>query len=94
MNHFRRIVCVLLFASALALAASRLVDINHASRAELMSLPGVEAARAEEIIRGRPYANKAQLQSRGILGAAAYKRVRSLIVARQRQSEHGPALIR
>lgn len=60
-----------------------LVDINHASVEELKTLPGIQDALAEKIIRNRPYANKTQLSSRGIVPAATYRRIRPLIIAKQ-----------
>jgi DNA uptake protein ComE-like DNA-binding protein len=59
-----------------------LVDINHAGIEELEKLPGIREALAEKIIRNRPYANKTQLESRGIVPAATYRRIRPLIIAR------------
>lgn len=63
--------------------ARRLIDINHATIEELKTLPGIREALAEKIIRNRPYANKAQLESRGIVSAAAYRKIRPLIIAKQ-----------
>jgi hypothetical protein len=60
-----------------------LIDINHASLEELKTLPGVQDALAAKIIRNRPYANKTQLSSKGIVSAAAYRRIRPLIIAKQ-----------
>jgi DNA uptake protein ComE-like DNA-binding protein len=60
-----------------------LVDINHATIEELKTLPGIQDALAEKIIRNRPYANKTQLSSRGIVSAATYRRIRPLIIAKQ-----------
>jgi DNA uptake protein ComE-like DNA-binding protein len=60
-----------------------LVDINHASLEDLKTLPGIQEALAQKIIRNRPYANKTQLSSRGIVPAATYRRIRPLIIAKQ-----------
>ena len=60
-----------------------LVDINHASRMELESLPGVGEVYARRIIEGRPYAEKTQLRSRDILPEGTYDKVRDYIIARQ-----------
>jgi DNA uptake protein ComE-like DNA-binding protein len=60
-----------------------LVDINHATPEELKTLPGIQDALAAKIIRNRPYANKTQLSSKGIVSAAAYRQIRPLIIARQ-----------
>ena len=60
-----------------------LVDINHASRLELESLPGVGRAYAERIIEGRPYAEKTQLRSRDIIPEGTYEKIRNYVIARQ-----------
>jgi hypothetical protein len=60
-----------------------LLDINHASVEELKTLPGIQDALAAKIIRNRPYANKTQLSSKGIVSAAAYRKIRALIIAKQ-----------
>jgi DNA uptake protein ComE-like DNA-binding protein len=63
--------------------AAALVDINHAAVAELETLPGIGEAYAAKIIKNRPYANKTQLSSKGVIPAAAYARIKALIVAKQ-----------
>lgn len=60
-----------------------LIDINHASVEELKKLPGIQDALAAKIIKNRPYANKTQLSSKGVVPAATYRRIRPLIIAKQ-----------
>lgn len=60
------------------------LDINTASKDELDKLPGIGAARAEAIIKGRPYKGKNELLDRKILPEAAYNGIKDQIVARQR----------
>lgn len=55
------------------------VDINNASRAELMKLPGIGMAEAERIVKGRPYLSKASLVSQQVLPAQAYDGLRGRI---------------
>ncbi len=62
---------------------SGLVDVNHASLDQLKSLPGIQDAMAAKIVKNRPYANKAQLSSKGVISAATYKRIRNRIIAKQ-----------
>ena len=63
--------------------ASELVDVNHATLDELKTLPGIEDAYAAKIVKNRPYANKTQLSSKGVIPAATYKKIRTLIIAKQ-----------
>ena len=51
------------------------LDINHASKAQLESLPGISPATADRIIANRPYAKRDDLLSRGILTRREYERI-------------------
>lgn len=64
-------------------APVKLVDINSASRKELMTLPGITDAEATKIIAGRPYASKAHLVSRNVIDDAAYQAISRLVIAKQ-----------
>lgn len=75
---------ILTVSAAVFPAAARvLLDINSASIGELTMLPGIGEAKAREIVKNRPYSNKAQLLTRKILSAAEYRGIRDLIIARR-----------
>lgn len=59
-----------------------LVDINSATREQLDALPQIGAARAEAIVKGRPYRAKTDL--RKVLPSNAYDAIEARIVARQK----------
>ena len=59
------------------------VDINSASKEDLMKLPGMTDETAEKIIAGRPYKSKTELSKKNILTKAEYAKVRSHVVAKQ-----------
>ena len=66
-----------------SVSVAELIDINKATAAELKTLPGIADAYAAAIIANRPYRNKTQLRSKGVIPLAAYKRIQDKIVARQ-----------
>lgn len=66
--------------SAASASADKL-DLNSASASDLSKLPGIDAARADKIVAGRPYRAKNQLVSKGILTADEYAAVKDQIIA-------------
>lgn len=59
------------------------LDLNHASEAQLVSLPGVDAAEAERIIANRPYSRPEDLVNRGVLTRREYEKISDRITAKK-----------
>ncbi|MBN9148916.1 MULTISPECIES: ComEA family DNA-binding protein [unclassified Nitrobacter] len=59
------------------------LDINTATKEELMAFKGIGDKYSDKIIAGRPYAKKDQLVSKKILPEATYKKISGQIIASQ-----------
>jgi DNA uptake protein ComE-like DNA-binding protein len=57
------------------------VDINHATMAQLLTVPGLTRGWAERVVRFRPYRTKQDLFDKGILSSEVYDRIKDFIIA-------------
>jgi competence protein ComEA len=58
------------------------IDINSASRDELMTLDGIGEVRADAIIRSRPFKVKTDLVERRVIPEALYEKLADRLAAR------------
>ncbi|MEP7030529.1 MAG: helix-hairpin-helix domain-containing protein [Pseudolabrys sp.] len=65
-------------------AAAPLIDINSATKAELDGLPQIGPARADAIIKGRPYKGKDDLINKKIIPQNAYDAIKDKVIAKQK----------
>lgn len=64
-------------------AHGALIDINSASKDERQTLTGIGPARADAIIKGRPYKGKDELHRKNIFPESVYEGIKDRVVARQ-----------
>ena len=62
-------------------APEQRVDINRASIAELLKVPGMTPSWAGRIVRFRPYRAKSDLLQRGVLPSDVYDRIKNYVIA-------------
>jgi DNA uptake protein ComE-like DNA-binding protein len=71
-------------ASAAAPSQAALIDINTAPKDQLDKLPQIGSARADAIIKGRPYKAKNELVDKKIIPQNAYDAIKDKIIAHQK----------
>jgi len=74
------------FVADIAQAEAALIDINSAPKDQLDVLPGIGPARADAIIKGRPYNGKDDLVQKKIIPQNVYNGIKDKIIARQKKS--------
>ena len=57
------------------------VDINHATAAELLKVPGMTPSWAGRIIRFRPYRTKTDLVEKGVVTSEVYDHIKDYVIA-------------
>lgn len=62
---------------------SELIDVNSATKEQLMTLQGVGDVTAQKIIDNRPYRAKNQLVDKKIVSQSVYDKISSQIIAKQ-----------
>ena len=86
-----RFACVLLLFLGLGLsagaqtrapAAASLLDLNSASRDDLMTLDGIGEVRADAIIRARPFRAKTELVERRLIPESLYDKLVDKVTVR------------
>jgi competence protein ComEA len=65
-------------------STSALIDINTAPKDQLDQLPQIGSARADAIIKGRPYKGKNELVDKKIIPQNAYDAIKDRIIAHQK----------
>jgi competence protein ComEA len=68
--------------AAPAAPAASQIDINSASRDDLMTLDGIGEVRADAIIRSRPFKVKTELVERRLIPEALYEKLADKVAAR------------
>ncbi len=59
------------------------LDLNSASKSQLMSLPGIDDAAADRIIAARPYNDTHQLIDKRIIAREEYSKIADSITVRR-----------
>ncbi len=64
-------------------AMSMKVDINSASKEELMKVPGIGEATADKIVGARPFTAKNELVTKKIVTRSQYAKISAHVIAKQ-----------
>lgn len=69
--------------TAAGTSKSSLIDLNSASKDELDGLPGIGEARADAIIKNRPYRNKDELLTKKVVPQNVYNDIKNKVAVAQ-----------
>ena len=58
------------------------LDVNKATKEQLLSLPGINSERADRIIAGRPYSSASELVSRRAISQQEYENIKERVTAK------------
>jgi competence protein ComEA len=58
------------------------LDVNKATKDQLLSLPGINVERADRIIAGRPYSSSSELVSRRVISQQEYDTIKDKVTAK------------
>jgi len=59
------------------------LDLNTATREQLLSLPGVTPVEADRVIAGRPYTDPGEVVTRHIMPKAEYDKIADQVIAKK-----------
>jgi len=59
------------------------LDLNHASKAQLLGLPGIDDAAADRIIAGRPYSSEHELLERRVVSREEYNKIADSVTVKK-----------
>ena len=71
-------------APAASAKAAEPVDINTATKEQLMAVKGIGEAYSAKIIAGRPYKSKDELWRKKIMPKASYEAAKDMLIAKQK----------
>ncbi len=58
------------------------IDLNQATKGQLLTLPGITSIRADRVIAKRPYEKSEELVSKHVLSEAEYDRIKDRVTAK------------